>query len=207
MENYHSQSQRYICDPGNDNLGYWLYTECQNLQLPWRWNNPDSKVHGANMGPPGSCWPQMGPRLSQWTLIPGNYFDRLLTSFEDNCLLCFICWGDYLMKNGRYELHCIVHFQIHEEQKTLSNDTILPKHDMKYIYIYVVLFPYLLCSYDVAMLPYQSVFNCIHYKMLGDITYPFLNFNDSAIEVWEWISHFSPNFNQLVIIQPCWDLS
>ena len=25
---------------------------------------PDSKVHGANMGPPGSCWPQMGPLLA-----------------------------------------------------------------------------------------------------------------------------------------------
>ena len=25
---------------------------------------PDSKIHGANMGPPGSCWPQMGTLLS-----------------------------------------------------------------------------------------------------------------------------------------------
>ena len=24
-------------------------------------NYPDNKVHGANMGPPGSCLPQMGP--------------------------------------------------------------------------------------------------------------------------------------------------
>ena len=27
-------------------------------------NFPDSKVHGANMGPPGSCRPQMGPMLA-----------------------------------------------------------------------------------------------------------------------------------------------
>ena len=30
---------------------------------------PDSKVHGANMGPPGSCRPQMGPMLAPWTLL------------------------------------------------------------------------------------------------------------------------------------------
>ena len=32
---------------------------------------PDSKVHGASMGPPGSCWPQMGPMLAPWTLLSG----------------------------------------------------------------------------------------------------------------------------------------
>ena len=30
---------------------------------------PDSKVHGANMGPPGSCRPQIGPMLAPWTLL------------------------------------------------------------------------------------------------------------------------------------------
>ena len=32
---------------------------------------PDSKIHGANMGPPGSCRPQMGPMLAPWTLLSG----------------------------------------------------------------------------------------------------------------------------------------
>ena len=32
---------------------------------------PDSKVHGANMGPPESCRPQMGPMLAPWTLLSG----------------------------------------------------------------------------------------------------------------------------------------
>ena len=32
---------------------------------------PDSIVHGANMGPPGSCRPQMGPMLAPWTLLSG----------------------------------------------------------------------------------------------------------------------------------------
>ena len=29
----------------------------------------DRKVHGSNMGPSGSCWPQMGPMLAPWTLL------------------------------------------------------------------------------------------------------------------------------------------
>ena len=32
---------------------------------------PDSKVHGANMGPPGSCRPQIVPILAPWTLLSG----------------------------------------------------------------------------------------------------------------------------------------
>ena len=36
-------------------------------------SHPDSKVHGANMGPPGSCRPQMGPMLAQWTSYQGNH--------------------------------------------------------------------------------------------------------------------------------------
>ena len=32
---------------------------------------PDIKVHEANMGPPGSCRPQMGPMLAPWTLLSG----------------------------------------------------------------------------------------------------------------------------------------
>ena len=34
---------------------------------------PDSKVHGANMGPTwaGSCRPQMGPILAPWILLSG----------------------------------------------------------------------------------------------------------------------------------------
>ena len=29
----------------------------------------------------------------------------------------------------------------------------------------------------------------IHYKVFDEITYPFLNFNGAAVEVWEWISN------------------
>ena len=34
--------------------------------------NPDSKVHVAHMGPPGSCRPQLGPMLAPWTLLSGK---------------------------------------------------------------------------------------------------------------------------------------
>ena len=37
-----------------------------------RWHYPDSKVHGANMGPYGSCRPQMGPMLAPWTFLSGS---------------------------------------------------------------------------------------------------------------------------------------
>ena len=31
-------------------------------------------------------------------------------------------------------------------------------------------------------------------KVLGEITYPFLNSNGCTDEVWEWISNFIPHF-------------
>ena len=43
-------------------------------------NYPDSKVHGANMGPPGSCWPQIGPMLAPWTLLLGYYWVQQYTT-------------------------------------------------------------------------------------------------------------------------------
>ena len=32
---------------------------------------PDSKVHVDNMGPPGSCRPQVGPMLAPWFVLSG----------------------------------------------------------------------------------------------------------------------------------------
>ena len=33
----------------------------------------------------------------------------------------------------------------------------------------------------------------IHYKLWHEITYPFPNFNGTAVEVWEWVSDFIPH--------------
>ena len=42
------------------------------FSYPLNRNTPDSKVNGANRGPPGSCRPQMGPMLAPWTLLSGT---------------------------------------------------------------------------------------------------------------------------------------
>ena len=37
------------------------------------------------------------------------------------------------------------------------------------------------------------------------ITYPFSNFHGGIVEVWEWISYFTPHFTEHVITYTCWD--
>ena len=52
---------------------------------------------------------------------------------------------------------------------------------------------------------------CISNHMLSrvwcEITYPFLNFNGNAVEVWERIYNFIPHFIMDVITYTCWDWS
>ena len=45
--------------------------------------------------------------------------------------------------------------------------------------------------------------NYIHYKVWDESTLHFPNFNDAAIEVWEWISNFATHFTDQVITYPC----
>ena len=47
--------------------------------------------------------------------------------------------------------------------------------------------------------------NYNHYKVQDEITYPFPNFNGATVEVWEWISYFTPHVARYVITYPCWD--
>ena len=44
-----------------------------------------------------------------------------------------------------------------------------------------------------------SYLNDIHYRVWDEITYPFTNFNGTAVEVWGWISYFVPHFTRHVI--------
>ena len=59
--------------------------------------NPDSKVHGANMGPTwviGSCRPQTGPMLAPWTLLSGKLTIRVnATHGVLNHWTCGNYWG------------------------------------------------------------------------------------------------------------------
>ena len=49
--------------------------------------------------------------------------------------------------------------------------------------------------------------NNTHYKVWDEITYPFIYLNDATIEVYEWITNFSPHLTGIVITYSCWDLS
>ena len=37
-----------------------------------KWYPQIAKLMGPTWGPPGSCWPQMGPMLAPWTLLSGS---------------------------------------------------------------------------------------------------------------------------------------
>ena len=41
------------------------------------WHYPDSKVHGANMGPSGADRTQVGPMLAPWTLLSGKPLNKV----------------------------------------------------------------------------------------------------------------------------------
>ena len=47
--------------------------------------------------------------------------------------------------------------------------------------------------------------NYIHYIVSDEITYSFLNFNGTTVEVYEWVSNFIPHFIEHVITYPRWD--
>ena len=53
-----------------------------HLQNRADFNNPDSKVHGANKGPSGSDRTQFGPILAPWTLLSGKDYVKL--AFQSN---------------------------------------------------------------------------------------------------------------------------
>ena len=59
------------------------------------------------------------------------------------------------------------------------------------ILAYKSLGPLLLTWFNPFILTWVS--NYIHYKVWDEITYPFPNFNGAAVEVWEWISNFTPH--------------
>ena len=58
---YHSQAWSHLC---SDIFLIFVVYSCQD--------NPDSKVHGANMGSTWVLSAQMGPMLAPWTLLLGK---------------------------------------------------------------------------------------------------------------------------------------
>ena len=51
---------------------------------------------------------------------------------------------------------------------------------------------------ELTLIP-ARISNYIHYKVWGEITYPFPNFHGKTVEVWEWISNFIPYYTGHVI--------
>ena len=49
--------------------------------------------------------------------------------------------------------------------------------------------------------------NIHHYEVWDEITYPFVNFNGSSVDVWEWIKNFTPHFAGHVIFYTEWDVN
>ena len=45
--------------------------------------------------------------------------------------------------------------------------------------------------------------NFMFYKVWDEITYSFLNFNSETVDMWEWISNFTPKLKVCVITFPC----
>ena len=43
-----------------------------------------------------------------------------------------------------------------------------------------------------------------YYEMGTEITYPFPNFNDAAVEIWEMSSNFVSYVTGCLITYPCW---
>ena len=71
-------------------------------------------------------------------------------------------------------------------------------------FTHILQWPMLLTGIDPSM---DGQKNKYHHKVWGEIIYPFPNFSDAAVEVWEWISDFISHFNGRVITYPRWDLS
>ena len=63
-----------IKDDGLQPSMYLGYTK--NL-LPYSMKAQIAKFMGPTWGPPGSCWPQMGPILAPWTLLSGCGLDSI----------------------------------------------------------------------------------------------------------------------------------
>ena len=67
----------------------------------------DRRVHGANMGPPGSCRPQMGLMLVPWTLLSGYIFHATNILNEDKKLLIFYNPYHACLWSGNITSQCI----------------------------------------------------------------------------------------------------
>ena len=175
-------------------------------------SSPDSKAHGANMGPiwgrqdPGG--PHVGPmnfaiwvhslqdRDNRGTVLKFKYliaitmYDAELTNIHTvtekqhwHTILDWTPFHDIDIK--LLTTQCGLHHDIWDSlnRATYQKDTYFTW------YIYAI---------KPAWISHHNI-----YKMWDKITYPFLNFDGATIEVWEWISNSIPPLTGHVISDPC----
>ena len=83
-------------------------------------NVPDSKVHGANMGPTWVLSAQMGPMLAPWTLLSGVCFGLVFVfkdSFNFHLIMFFLCLlkkiSGFLVSYSTWTLHNCLRLMIY----------------------------------------------------------------------------------------------
>ena len=59
-------------------------------------------------------------------------------------------------------------------------------------------------KHELSLIP-AWISNYVRYNMWDEIAYPFQNFSDFTVEVWELISNYFPHFPGHVVTYPCWD--
>ena len=133
---------------------------------------PDSKVRGPTWSPPGSCRPQMGPKLAPWTLLSGILRYNTL---EETCK-----WFTF-----RYNLLPVIVSLMFQGYVTGTGVIIwLSQYKWHYLEWYrqdndiIHQWPHSLLTLIPAWIS-----NYIHYNVWDEITYPFLNFNGATVEV------------------------
>ena len=70
------------------------------------------KVNGANMGPPGSCRPQMGPMLAPWTLLSGRVIQPNIHTWIAWMLLGIASNWDYYCLLNWFTVFLYLYFTI-----------------------------------------------------------------------------------------------
>ena len=55
-------------------MNYKHYSSVRRFALLIYESTQIARFMGQTWGPPGSCWPQMGPMLAPWTLLSGIYY-------------------------------------------------------------------------------------------------------------------------------------
>ena len=107
-----------LCDRPN----WWLSRSQINISIIWCVHDtPDSKVHGANMGP---IW---GPMLAPWTLLSGTISYWTPQGVEWSCMADSIA-GTADLRWYQYSEWCMILYCTHQFTPKLWTDPVWQTH-------------------------------------------------------------------------------